>query len=236
MAIVVIAAIVCLLLQYPKFMTELFFGVDTSPVKIVHRQSYSHREGNDTTAAIVSAATTFLTSLDSKQQQAVMYAFSNNVQRANWSNFPEGMIPRGGLKLNELSETQREKLDILLAKFMSEQGVKNINYQLTAEDVLTPMPFLKYGSPFFYVAFLGEPSTTQPWMFQFGGHHLAINVTVYGSEASFSPMLTGGQPLHFHHQGEKIFLTESEVVAAQSFLDSLTAEQKESRHTWRNSD
>ena len=209
-----------------RFMTGLFFGVDTSPVKIAHSPPYSDRKSNDTTAAMVSAAVAFLSSLDSEQRKAVMYAFTDNAQRSNWSNFPEGMIPRGGLKLGKLTKTQREKLDTLLGKFMSEQGVKNINHQLIAEDLLTSVPFLKYGSPFFYVAFLGEPSQTQPWMFQFGGHHLAINVTVYGSEASFSPMLTGGQPLHLHHKGEKIFLTDSEIAAAKSFLDSLTAEQR----------
>lgn len=29
-----------------------------------------------------------------------------------------------------------------------------------------------------HLAFLGAPSTTAPWMLQFGGHHLAINLTV----------------------------------------------------------
>jgi hypothetical protein len=34
----------------------------------------------------------------------------------------------------------------------------------------------------YYLAILGEPSATQPWMIQFGGHHLAINMTIVGGQ------------------------------------------------------
>ena len=86
---------------------------------------------------------------------------------------------------------------------------------------------MKYGSEYYYAAFLGEPSTTEPWMFQFGGHHLAINATVFGPKVSFSPMLTGGQPLHFRLDGVDIFIAQEETAAAQAFMDSLTDEQRE---------
>ena len=86
---------------------------------------------------------------------------------------------------------------------------------------------MKYGSEFFYAAFLGEPSTTEPWMFQFGGHHLAINATVFGPNVSFSPMLTGGQPLHVRLDGEDVFITQRETAAAQAFMNSLADDQRE---------
>ena len=101
-----------------------------------------------------------------------------------------------------------------------------MEYQLAAEDGLPGVPFLRYGSQHFYVAFLGEPSVSQPWMFQFGGHHLALNVTIYGADLTFSPMLTGGQPLHVRYDGEEVFVTEEETAAAQALLGSLTVEQK----------
>ena len=85
---------------------------------------------------------------------------------------------------------------------------------------------MKYGSACFYAAFLGEPSTTQPWMFQFGGHDLAINATASGSDISFSPILTGGQPLHLRLDGDDVFITQRETSAAQAFMDSLTDEQR----------
>ena len=85
---------------------------------------------------------------------------------------------------------------------------------------------MKYGSEFYYFAFLGAPSTGEPWMFQFGGHHLALNVTVFGPNVCFSPMLTGGQPLRLSHEGKDVYITHEEVVAAQTFMDSLTKDQR----------
>jgi hypothetical protein len=43
----------------------------------------------------VSAADAFLASLDANQRQQVLYAFDDNEQRARWSNFPTGVVPRG---------------------------------------------------------------------------------------------------------------------------------------------
>lgn len=34
-----------------------------------------------------------------------------------------------------------------------------------------------FGRDNYYIAFLGAPSLTEPWMIQFGGHHLALNIT-----------------------------------------------------------
>jgi Protein of unknown function (DUF3500) len=38
-----------------------------------------------------------------------------------------------------------------------------------------------FGEDEYYLAFVGTPSVTAPWMLQFGGHHLAINLTLAGS-------------------------------------------------------
>ena len=223
---VVILAIGIFSFQYPRLVTQIVFGANTSPVELALRGSYGAREGDEKTAAIAAAATAFLTSLNDAQKKAATYAFSDNAQRSNWSNFPEGMFPRGGLKLGELTEAQRANLEALLAEFMSEKGARNIDYQLAAADSLRSSRFMKYGSEFYSVAFLGEPSTDRPWMFQFGGHHLAVNITVYGPDVSFSPMLTGGSPLRLRYGGREIFITEEETTAARTFLDSLNSDQK----------
>ena len=43
---------------------------------------------------IVSAANTFLSTLDEKQRQKVLFAFDDDKQRARWSNFPTSFVPR----------------------------------------------------------------------------------------------------------------------------------------------
>ncbi len=55
------------------------------------------------TARIVSAANTFLSTLDQKQRQSVMFAFDDEQQRARWSNLPTGFVPRGGISLKEMN-------------------------------------------------------------------------------------------------------------------------------------
>ena len=229
-AVIIVAAFLVYLFLRPDIGARVFFGVDPSPVEIGLKHAYDVPAADKKTVAIVAAARLFLDSLDDGQRQAATYRFTDNAQRSNWSNFPEGMVPRGGVKLGVLSELQRESLDKLLGELMSEDGVKNITYQLAAEDLLIPgdlFGVMKYGSEYFYAAFLGEPSTTEPWMFQFGGHHLAINATVLGPDVSFSPMLTGGQPLHLRLDGNDIFIVQREAAAAQAFMDSLTDDQRE---------
>ena len=229
-AIIVVAAFLVYLFIRPDIGARVFFGVDPTPVEIGFKHAYDVPAADEKTMAIVAAARLFLDSLDDGQRKTATYRFTDNAQRSNWSNFPESMVPRGGVKLGVLSGLQRKNLDKLLGELLSEDGVKNITYQLAAEDLLVQgdlFGVMKYGSEYFYAAVLGELSTTEPWMFQFGGHHLAINATVFGPDISFSPMLTGGQPLHLRLDGDDIFIVQRETAAAQAFMDSLTDDQRE---------
>ena len=223
---IILASAVAFIFANPRAATSIVFGVDTSPIDIEIRDSFPPRPTDAKTEAITAAARSFLDALDVESRAAATYAFNDNEQRSKWSNFPEGMIPRGGLKLGSLSPGQSSLLDSLLAEIMSPSGVRNLEYQLAAERTFpTDHWFNKYGVDHYYVAFLGEPSTSKPWMFQFGGHHLGINVTIYGADVTFSPMLTGGQPLYIDHEGERVFIVEDEVTAAQALLESLNDSQ-----------
>lgn len=181
-----------------------------------------------TTEAVVSAAKAFLDTLSKTQRDATVYAFDDNEQRARWSNFPVSFVKRGGIKRGDLNEAQKTALDALLAKVLSAQGLRNAHLQMAADDMLVggSGPSADFGSAFYYVSFVGEPANDKPWMFQFGGHHLAINTTFAGPQASFSPMLTGGQPLSIKYQGQDVYITREETEAAQAFLDGLDAGQK----------
>ena len=41
-------------------------------------------------------------------------------------------------------------------------------------------------------------------MLQFGGHHLALNITIAGSKGVLTPTLTGAQPATFTLNGKTI--------------------------------
>ena len=87
-------------------------------------------------------------------------------------------------------------------------------------------PPVSFGSSYYFVSFVGEPSETTPWMLQFGGHHLAINATVVGPDLTLSPTLTGGQPLKYVLNGRPVYIVEEESVQAAQFLATLTDDQR----------
>src|SRR5580698_2494157 len=83
-----------------------------------------------------------------------------------------------------------------------------------------------FGSDLYYISFLGAPSTSNAWMLQFGGHHLALNITIDGSQGILTPTLTGAQPATFKLNGTTIRPVGRESDKALVLLQSLDAQQR----------
>jgi Protein of unknown function (DUF3500) len=83
-----------------------------------------------------------------------------------------------------------------------------------------------FGKDLYYISFLGTPSTTTPWMLQFGGHHLALNITIAGSRGVMTPSLTGAQPATFKLNGQTIRPIGRESDKGLALLQSLDAKQR----------
>ena len=79
-----------------------------------------------------------------------------------------------------------------------------------------------FGEDEYYMAFVGTPSTTTPWMLQFGGHHLAINLTMAGSQATLAPSLPGAQPARFTIEGREIRPLGKESDTAFALINALS--------------
>src|SRR5271166_6707976 len=90
--------------------------------------------GQTKTAEIVSAADKFLATLSTEQRQRVLYAFDDAKQRARWSNFPTGFVPRGGISLKQMSPVQRDAAMKLLATVLSPMGLDKVNEIREADD------------------------------------------------------------------------------------------------------
>ena len=131
---------------------------------------------------IVGAANSFLSTLDEKQRKSVLFAFDDEQQRVRWSNLPVRMVPRAGLSLGELSAPQRSAAMALLSSALSRRGFEKVQQIMDGDEVLktngrnNPM----FGKDLFFISILGTPSEKSPWMLQFGGHHLALNITIAG--------------------------------------------------------
>ena len=177
---------------------------------------------------IVTAANAFLASLDPQQRQSVLFAFDDDKQRVRWSNLPVKMAPRAGLSLAELSSGQRSAAMALVSSALSKRGFEKVQEIMEGDEVLktggrnNPM----FGKDLYYVAILGMPSAKQPWMLQFGGHHLALNLTIAGEQGVLTPSLTAVQPALFTLNGKTVRPLGAESDKAFTLLEALDENQK----------
>ena len=84
-----------------------------------------------------------------------------------------------------------------------------------------------FGKDLFFISLLGTPSVKDPWMLQFGGHHLALNVTVVGERGILTPTLTGAQPALYVANGATVRPLGGESDKALVLLTSLDAKQRD---------
>jgi len=186
---------------------------------------------DDQTAKVVEAANAILATLNDQQKAALLFPFNDEAQRLRWSNLPSGIFARKGLRMGDLTLPQREAVMNLLKVTLSEQGYQQIEENVAAEEVLNQQSGGRggrviFGKDEFYVSILGTPSATEPWMWQFGGHHLAINATVVGSRITLGPSLTGGQPMRYEQKGQQIQQMDEEIDAAFQLVNSLNDTQR----------
>ena len=177
---------------------------------------------------IASSADAFLATLDQKQRQTVLFAFDDAQQRVRWSNLPTGFVKRAGLSMRELNATQRSAALSLVSSVLSKRGFEKVQQIMQADGVLkhnegnNPM----FGEDLYYISILGTPSPAEPWILQFGGHHLALNITIAGERGILTPTLTGAQPALYTIDGKTIRPLGQESDKALALLNALDETQR----------
>jgi hypothetical protein len=83
-----------------------------------------------------------------------------------------------------------------------------------------------FGKDLYYISILGTPSETKPWMLQFGGHHLALNITMAGERGVLTPTLTGAQPALYKIDGKTVRPLGQESDKALALLNALDEAQR----------
>ncbi len=211
------------------------------------------------TSRMVSAANGFLSTLDEKQRQAVLFSFDDQEQRKRWSNLPVSFVPRGGISLKEMNSAQRSAAMTLVASALSPRGFEKVQQIMEGDEVNKntdqgppgnggPRPRSSNGGPppsfggggnrrpswngpifgkdLYYISILGKPSEKDPWMLQFGGHHLALNITVAGERGVLTPTLTGAQPALYTMNGKTVRPLGQESDKAFALLQALDESQR----------
>lgn len=85
---------------------------------------------------------------------------------------------------------------------------------------------VRFGEDEYYLGFLGTPSVNTPWMLQFGGHHLAINLTMAGAQATMAPSLPAAQPATYTFEGRTVRPLGNENDKAFALINALDEKQR----------
>ncbi len=192
------------------------------------------------TAKVVDAANAFLASLSAPERAKCTFGF-NSSQRTGWSNLPSGVFQRNGVRLGDLTPRQRSAALALVAAALSREGYQKVTDIMNGDEVLKgagggqtggkqggrgPGGGIRFGRDEYYMALLGNPSATSPWMIQFGGHHLAINVTVVGANSVLTPSLPAAQPAKYVLNGQTIRPLGRENDKGFALIDALNSTQQ----------
>ena len=117
----------------------------------------------------------------------------------------------------------------LLKTMLSAQGYSQVQTVQAADDWLKANSASgndSFGSDTdYYLAIYGAPSATDPFMVQFGGHHLARNYTYKGTTASITPDFTGTEPKDFTVNGTDVQPLKEKAGTLFSVFKSLTTAQ-----------
>jgi Protein of unknown function (DUF3500) len=188
---------------------------------------------SDATAKIVAAAQALVAALDDSGRAKLQFPFEGP-QKTRWSNLPSPMFKREGIRIADLTPPQRAAVTALLQAALSPDGYRKVTEIMTGDEVLKTgqgggrgrQGGPAFGQGEYYVAFLGTPSVTTPWMLQFGGHHLAINLTLAGAQVSMTPSLPAAQPARFTLEGREIRPLGKENDKGFALINALDAGQR----------
>jgi guanyl-specific ribonuclease Sa len=201
----------------------------------------------DVTKRAMSAAQAYLATLDAGARAKALLPLTSEL-RSRWSNLPTGIsmqvdqnrqggpFPRNGLSFGNLTPAQQAAALALVGSTLSRAGYQKILDILQADQVLeeTSAPTraaasaVRFGRAQYYVAILGTPSATETWILQFGGHHLALNVTMMGSRHVITPTHTGAQPTTYVFEQRTVRPLGGELDKGLALMNALTpAQQKD---------
>lgn len=184
----------------------------------------------ETITDTAAATEAFLQTLSAEQREAVLYAYDDETKTTSWSNFPVTFVDRAGLNISELTEEQQAAAMKVLEALLSEAGYDTVTGIMGGDEYLHENSTSTEDSlGQYYIAFFGDPSNTDAWAVQFGGHHLGINATLDGSADSitFAPTHLGIQPaVYTDADGNEVQPFDGIYTSAFAFYDSLSDEQR----------
>jgi len=123
-----------------------------------------------------------------------------------------------------MNDHQRDCAFALMRESLSQHGFEEaLNVMHLNETVLEMTGRLnEYGEDLYWLSIMGKPSSTEPWGWQWDGHHLIINYFILGDQVVVTPNFLGAEPVHAKtgkYAGLRIFQDDEErgLALARSF-------------------
>jgi hypothetical protein len=196
-------------------------------------------------AIMADAARHFLNSLDPQQAAKARIPF-NDDERMNFHYVP---IARRGLPLKEMTASQKQLANALLAAGLSQRGYIKATTIMSLEDVLRVIENddgVRRNPEGYFFSIFGEPAEKGAWGYRVEGHHFSLNVTVVDGKVCESPNFLGANPAEVRsgpRQGLRALAAEEDlgralisaldtsqrnaaIVAKEAYKDILTAQDR----------
>jgi hypothetical protein len=189
---------------------------------------FSVRSTGVSTEPVRKAAEAFLAALTPDQRRRTTFGV-DDVEWRKWMN--QHFYVRQGVSFREMSEPQREAAFALLRAGLSAKGLKltrdimKLNHTLAE---LNDNDFEQYGEWLYHITVMGQPSATEPWGWQFDGHHAIVNYFVLGDQVVMSPFFAGSEPVIASSGKYKgTVILQDEQAAGLAMMQALDAAQQQ---------
>jgi hypothetical protein len=156
---------------------------------------YGIKSTGVSTAGVTRAATAFLAALSDDQRKRSVFTVDDDEWR-KWMN--QHFYVRQGVSFQEMSPSQRDAGFALLRAGLSARGLKQTRDIMRLNETLGELndnDFEQYGEWKYHLTVMGTPSATEPWGWQFDGHHAIINYFVLGDQVVMTPFFAGSEPV-----------------------------------------
>lgn len=180
-------------------------------------------------SATLSASQAFLATLSADQKNTVV-ADRTPANLSQWSNLPDPLFERAGLRMNCLGDAQQKAVRAILQAALSPEGYRQVNQITAADSVLASTAgsdHPDFGADHYWIRFVGEPSASSAYTIQYGGHHLALNVTAKGSSMTIAPTHWGAEPASYQEAGSDVEPLSGETTKAFALMESLSGPQQQ---------
>jgi len=146
------------------------------------------------TSAVRNAAEAFLNSLTAGQRSRTLYPVDDPEWR-KWMN--QHFYVRQGVSFMEMTDKQRNAAFGLMQASLSARGMKLTRDIMRLNETLAELTndFTYLGEWLYHITVMGKPSATEPWGWQFDGHHAIVNYFVLGDQVVMTPFFAGSEPV-----------------------------------------